>query len=179
MATEDKSIRFELRVDPNHPDWGYGVYVKGPAGQVAFRAGEKVCRTGAQRISQQQLDRRYDRPDDDGTDVVAPYGFSNGQGGQHVYDSACNRDVGDYVQSTHPRAVDPAYKVAEQNLSIPDDPARSKWFHAMRDIMTGEQLLVFYGDDYWDPNSEHINHLVRRVAKKKKRRSTRERRRRR
>jgi len=165
-------------VDPNHPDWGYGVYVKGPAGQVAFKAGEKVCRTGAKRITQRQLDRRYDRPDDPDGDVVAPYGFSNGQGGPYVYDSACNRDVGDYVQSTHPRAVDAAYKVDKQNLSIPNDPARSKWFRATRDIMTGEQLLAFYGDDYWDPGSQHINHTVRRVSKKK-RRSTRDRRRRR
>lgn len=177
LRTEDTSIRFELKEDPNHPEWGLGVYVKGPPGQVAFRAGEKVFKTGAKRITKRQLDRRYDKPD--GTDIVAPYGFSNGQNGPYVYDSACNRDVGDYAQSVHPQADDPVYQTGQQNIELPRDPARSKWFTALRDIMTGEQLLVFYGDDYWDPQSEHIQHVTRRVpVARRRRRSTRNRRRR-
>lgn len=125
------------------PNAGLGVFVKGPGGpdRVLFHAGDPVCYYAGEEVTAAELAKRYDH---DGIEVTAPYGM---QMGDRLYDSACARRMGEYINA------------GPVNTLMPErqgDPAV-----AARDIKNGEELFVSYGKDYFDgPQADHATKAV-------------------
>lgn len=156
------AIKLRLRVNPAYPGHGRGVFVEGPPpGTLVYQAGDRVCQMGGQLLTKRQLDRRYDDEtdvDDDGNMIEynAPYGIRDARTGR-VLDSACRRDVGDFVNDARGRAG------ARPNVALPHDiSGRHPLLTALGDIYSGDELLVTYGDDYWaGPQLQHELKTVR------------------
>lgn len=136
-----RSHLVKLRVGP--AAGGLGLFAKVPGGPqaVAFARGETVVEYAGENISEAEVTRRYGPSDDD----VAPYVVAVRDG--RFEDGACRRGLGSLANHLD-RGHNARFKVADG----PDGRPRVL-IVAQRAIRNGEEITVYYGDDYLE---EHM-----------------------
>lgn len=118
--------------ESNIPGAGKGLFALSKTEDgILFRKGQIVCAYSGQRISRQELDRRYD-------DFTAPYGLC-GHGNKNCEDAACERGLGSLANGTLDyRQANIEYRVRKGKLCL----------IATKNIMNGHELLADYGREY-------------------------------
>ena len=120
-----------------------------------------------QKISNQELRKRYDYRNDKGECVhnVAPYGLNLKQRGiSRLGDAACTRNVASMVNDGH--HPDPKHaKASNVAFHLYRSRPPTLWLRATKNIKKGEELYVDYGKKaYWSNRKEILEgHLQKRV----------------
>jgi hypothetical protein len=125
---------YGVRVRPSTiPNTGKGLFATRD-----FLSNSWICPYLGEVISQQYLDQRYVG------DVTAAYAV---QDGVNFIDSACRRGIaamanGLFRNDGHARSVN------QHNAIIEQRPGQGVWLRAPINISDGDEIFVWYGDDY-------------------------------
>lgn len=115
-----------------------GLYAYDPKSTsgIVFQPNQKIVRYIGQKITQKQLDKRYDY---DGHNVTAPYAAYN-------VDAACKRGVASLANDSKPSSKSTnARFIKRRNGHI--------YLYALKPIRHGDEILVDYGESYWEGHS--------------------------
>jgi len=129
--------RYHLRVAPSEIH-GKGVFAttasKYDEEEVIFEAGDEICRYDGEPVTEEELDARY------GDDTTTPYGLRIGDS-ENFEDGALQRGTGSIINGTT--------RKKDANCEyVPVDDDTAVRVVATRDIVDGEELLVYYGKKF-------------------------------
>lgn len=127
------------------------------AGEIVFREGDFIAPYAGEVISDEDSEERYTGASKiDGDLVCCPYSIENFKG--ETVDASLIRGPGAFCNDSLEK---------DYNAELAEDEDEEFIFiHALKDIKQHEEILVSYGDDYW--NSKHFKFETVRVTPKRK-----------
>ena len=130
-----KKIYGVQRKDSAVPGAGKGLFAT-----KDFSVNEWIVPYGGESITARCLDLRYPG------DTTAPYAVDDTR--NRYIDGACVRGLGSLANGNF-NGGGYALPWDQHNAEIADRPNREKWIKAIEDIYSGDEIFVYYGDDYF------------------------------
>lgn len=139
-------------------------YIKsGKRGEVpVFRRGQSIVSYAGELLTLDQLSDRYNFQDDQGQRRTPTPAYGVQVSDWTVLDAACQRSAGAYANSILPA-----------RMRKPQDPKNTNAIifiyggkvslRASKNIRNGEEIIVYYGNEYWKDVSSDVQHTTKYV----------------
>lgn len=134
----------------------------GNANAPPFRADDLICPYNGVRVSAQHIHDEYPG------DCVAPYAWCSGRSCE---DAAAKRGIGSLANGegaagntvgTNARLIQFTSRLRNNYKGGGPAPrAKQLWLQATKDIHNGEEIIVKYGESYWDTTGAQHSHKTK------------------